>query len=38
VHTCDRRSTKSQIRQLYPESIWVFEKGFTEQDERWNAE
>ncbi|KAH8821123.1 phosphoglycerate mutase family protein [Xylogone sp. PMI_703] len=36
VHTCDRRSTKSHIHEAYPE--WVFEEGFTEEDELWKGD
>lgn len=34
VHTCDRRSTKSDIREMYPE--WTFEEGFAEEDPFWD--
>jgi broad specificity phosphatase PhoE len=34
VHTCDRRSSKSAIHEMYPE--WTFEKGFAEQDPFWD--
>jgi broad specificity phosphatase PhoE len=33
VHTCDRRSSKSTIHELYPE--WPFEEGFAENDPLW---
>ena len=35
VHTCDRRSSKSFIRERYPE--WKFEEGFKEEDPLWSA-
>lgn len=34
VHTCDRRSTKSEIHEMYPG--WEFEKGFAEDDPFWD--
>ncbi|TVY22354.1 putative phosphoglycerate mutase [Lachnellula hyalina] len=36
VHTCDRRSSKSIIRENYPN--WPFEAGFKEDDPLWDAE
>lgn len=36
VHTCDRRSSKSVIRENYPN--WPFEAGFEEDDPLWDAE
>ncbi|CEJ80572.1 Putative Phosphoglycerate mutase [[Torrubiella] hemipterigena] len=33
IHTCDHRSTKSEIHQLVPN--FSFEDGFTEKDELW---
>lgn len=33
MHTCDRRSSKSFIRQRYPE--WKIEEGFAESDPLW---
>ncbi|TVY38403.1 putative phosphoglycerate mutase [Lachnellula subtilissima] len=36
VHTCDRRSSKSIIRENYPS--WPFEAGFKEDDPLWDAE
>lgn len=33
VHTCDKRSTKTQIHARYP--TYEFEKGFTEEDVLW---
>lgn len=33
IHTCDHRSTKSEIQQLAPN--FSFEDGFTEKDELW---
>jgi len=35
VHTCDRRSSKTFIRDRYPE--WKFEEGFKEDDPLWSA-
>ncbi|KAB2577541.1 putative phosphoglycerate mutase protein [Lasiodiplodia theobromae] len=35
LHTCDRRSTKTWIRENYPD--WAIEPGFTEDDELWSA-
>lgn len=35
IHTCDHRSTKSQIAKYMPG--WKFEKGFTEKDELWQG-
>ena len=34
VHTCDRRSTKSFIKERYPE--WAFEAGFSDEDPLWS--
>lgn len=36
IHTCDRRSTKSEIARFMPG--WKFEEGFTEKDELWQAD
>lgn len=36
VHTCDRRSRKSEIQKAFPR--FDFEDGFTEEDELWDAE
>lgn len=36
VHTCDRRSSLSAIRRLFPQ--YEIEKGFTENDELWTSE
>ena len=36
IHTCDRRSSKSDIAKLVPG--WKFEEGFTELDELWLAD
>jgi broad specificity phosphatase PhoE len=36
VHTCDRRSSRSRIREMYPE--WQFEDGFAEEDPLWEAD
>lgn len=36
VHTCDRRSSRSHIHEMYP--AWAFEKGFTEEDTLWDPE
>ncbi|KHN94849.1 Histidine phosphatase superfamily, clade-1 [Metarhizium album ARSEF 1941] len=36
IHTCDRRSTKSEIAEFMPG--WNFEDGFTEKDELWQAD
>lgn len=36
VHTCDRRSSRAHIHELYPE--WAFEKGFVEEDPLWEAD
>jgi broad specificity phosphatase PhoE len=35
IHTCDRRSTKSFIANMFP--WYKFEKGFTERDELWRG-
>lgn len=35
VHTCDKRSSKTQIQARYPD--WIFEDGFTETDELWSS-
>ncbi|KAK3306109.1 phosphoglycerate mutase [Chaetomium strumarium] len=35
VHTCNRRSTKTQISAMFP--TYQFEPGFTEADELWRA-
>ncbi|KKY20430.1 putative phosphoglycerate mutase family protein [Diplodia seriata] len=35
LHTCDRRSSKTWIRETYPE--WEIEPGFAEDDELWSA-
>ncbi|RKF77684.1 putative phosphoglycerate mutase [Golovinomyces cichoracearum] len=34
VHTCDMRSSKTQIQKRYPD--WIIEDGFTENDELWS--
>ena len=34
VHTCDRRSSKSEIQKAYPS--YVFEEGFKEEDPLWD--
>jgi len=34
-HTCDKRSSKSVINAAFPR--YVFEDGFTEEDELWTA-
>ena len=36
IHTCDRRSTKTEIQERWPE--YHIEKGFTEKDELWRAD
>ncbi|OAA34180.1 Histidine phosphatase superfamily, clade-1 [Metarhizium rileyi] len=36
IHTCDRRSTKSEIAEFMPG--WTFEEGFTEKDELWQGD
>jgi broad specificity phosphatase PhoE len=36
VHTCDRRRTRSYIRERYPE--YPIEDGFVEEDELWTAD
>jgi broad specificity phosphatase PhoE len=36
IHTCDRRSTKSRIAESFPHVR--FERGFTEDDELWQAD
>lgn len=36
VHTCDRRRTRSYIRESYPS--YLIENGFTEEDELWTAD
>jgi len=36
VHTCDRRSSKSYVREHY--SSYSIEPGFTENDELWNPD
>jgi broad specificity phosphatase PhoE len=33
VHTCDRRSKKSEIQKMFPR--WRFEEGFKEEDPLW---
>lgn len=35
MHTCDRRSTKTYIQNLFPG--YAFEDGFTEEDELWRG-
>lgn len=35
IHTCDRRSTKTEIGAMFP--TWSFEAGFSETDELWNG-
>lgn len=35
IHTCDRRSTKSEIMEAFPHL--VFEEGFAEEDGLWDA-
>jgi hypothetical protein len=35
-HTCDKRSSKAKIHAAQPE--WLIEKGFTEEDELWEAD
>jgi broad specificity phosphatase PhoE len=35
IHTCDRRSSRSEIAALFPS--WTIESGFTEYDELWNG-
>ncbi|KAF4636322.1 hypothetical protein G7Y89_g1753 [Cudoniella acicularis] len=35
AHTCDRRSTKTEIQKAYPN--WPFEHGFAENDLLWDA-
>lgn len=34
VHTCDQRSSKSYIHELFPS--WRFEEGFVEEDPLWD--
>jgi hypothetical protein len=34
VHTCDRRSSKTEIKKAFPG--FVFEEGFKEEDELWS--
>jgi broad specificity phosphatase PhoE len=36
AHTCDRRSSKSVIREKYPD--WRFEEDFKEEDTLWKAD
>ncbi|KIJ69810.1 hypothetical protein HYDPIDRAFT_77920, partial [Hydnomerulius pinastri MD-312] len=36
VHTCDQRRTRSQIHEDFPD--YLFEEGFTEEDELWSPE
>lgn len=36
MHTCDRRSSKTYIRENYP--AFAIEKGFSEEDELWDAD
>ncbi|KAG6094372.1 hypothetical protein E4U30_003415 [Claviceps sp. LM220 group G6] len=36
MHTCDRRSSKSEIAKFVPG--WTFEKGFSETDPLWRAD
>lgn len=36
MHTCDRRSSKSRIHEMFPD--WTFEDGFAEEDPLWDAE
>lgn len=36
VHTCDRRSSRTVIREAFPQ--WEIEEGFSEVDELWRAE
>ena len=36
AHTCDRRSTKSEIGKAFPG--FVFEKGFVEEDPLWKSD
>ncbi|POS85555.1 hypothetical protein EPUL_003842, partial [Erysiphe pulchra] len=35
VHTCDKRSSRTEIQARYPD--WIFEDGFTEMDELWSS-
>ncbi|KAK4215788.1 histidine phosphatase superfamily [Rhypophila decipiens] len=35
IHTCDRRSFKSEIEKYFGDGKFVFEEGFTEKDELW---
>ena len=35
IHTCDRRSTRTEIHNAFPG--WQIESGFTECDELWNG-
>lgn len=36
IHTCDRRSTKTEIKESWPD--YQIEKGFTEKDELWRSD
>jgi broad specificity phosphatase PhoE len=38
VHTCDRRSTRSEIVAGFPPPKWTVEEGFAEEDELWEEE
>ena len=38
VHTCDLRSSKSTLHQLYPSNQYEFEPSFSEEDLLWEAD